>query len=157
MINLSFLGGIGVAVAETTDVVNATNATYCQLFFAPYHISVGGFLSALGLLLCIMLLWKAIKKSLSNTCKCLYNVIVYTLAIFVIVLIFSLFVSSMSGLVFFIYAAVYVFGSITDNNHCHHVPYYWAFVEIVITLLLVGLAILFTFVVSIHKIVKCLK
>lgn len=156
MINLSFLGGIGVVVGETTYVVNATNATYCQFLFAPYHISVGGFLSALGLLLCIMLLWKVVRKSLSKTSKCLYNIIVYTLAIFVIVLIVSLPVSSVSGLLFFVYAAWYIFGNVI-TYHCNHVPYYWAFVEIVVTFLLVGLAILFTFFVSIHKIVKCLK
>ena len=147
---------MGVVVGETTDVVNATNATYCQFLFAPYHISVGGFLSALGLLLCIMLLWKAVRNLLSNTFKCLYNVIVYILAIFVIVLIFSLFVSSISGLLFFIYAALFIFGNVI-TYHCYHVPYYWAFVEVVITFLLVGLVILFTFFVSIHKIVKCLK
>ena len=143
-------------MAETTDVANATNATFCQAFFAPYHISAGGFLVALGLLLLIMLAWKAVRKSLSNTYKCLYNVIVYTLAIFVIVLIVSLFVSFMSGLVFFVYAAWYILGNITIY-HCHRVPYYWAFVEIVIVFSLVGLAMLFAFLVSIHKIVKRLK
>ena len=151
-----FVGGIDLSVAETTDVANATNATFCQAFFAPYHISAGGFLVALGLLLLIMLAWKAVRKSLSNTYKCLYNVIVYTLATFVIVLIVSLFASFMSGLIFFIYTALYIFGNIT-TYHCHHVPYYWAFVEIVMILSLIGLAMLFIFFVSIRKIVKHLK
>ena len=143
-------------MAETTDVANVTDLILCQVFFSPYHISVGGFLVALGLLLSIMLVWRAVRKSLSNSCKCLYNVTVYTLAIFVIVLIVSLPVSFMSGFIFFIDAALYIFGSITID-HCHHVSYYWAFVEIVVIFLLVGLAILLTFIVSIRKIVKCLK
>ena len=143
-------------MAETTDVANVTDLILCQVFFSPYHISVGGFLVGLGLLLSIMLVWRAVRESLSNSCKCLYNVTVYTLAIFVIVLIVSLPVSFMSGFIFFVYAAWYIFGSITID-HCHHVSYYWAFVEIVVIFLLVGLAILLTFIVSIHKIVKCLK
>ena len=143
-------------MVETTDVANATNATFCQAFFVPYHISAGGFFAVLGLLLLILLVWRVVRKSLSNSCKCLYNVTVYTLAIFVIVLIVSLFVSFMSGFIFFIYAALYIFGGI-NTYHCHRVPYYWAFVEIVIVLSLVGLAMLFAFLVSIHKIVKRLK
>ena len=145
-------------MAETTDVANATNATFCQFFFAPYHISAGSFFAALGLLLLILLVWRAVRESLSN-CKCLYNVTVYTLATFVIVLIVSLFVSFMSGFILLIYTGLYIFGVLggITTYHCHRVPYYWAFVEIVIVLSLVGLAMLFAFLVSIHKIVKRLK
>ena len=151
-----FLGSIGVAAAAV-PTTNATNSTLCQGFFAPYHASVGSFFSALGLLLCTILVWGAVRRSLSDTYKCLYNIIVYTLAILVITPLFvCLLVSFGAGLYFFMYVAVYIFSSIT-TDHCHDVAYYWAFVETLIVLLLIGLAILFTLFCLTYKIVKCLK
>ena len=138
----------------------AANAFHCELeTITPYHISVGSFLSALGLLLFALLAWGAIRKPLSNSYKCLYNIIVYTLAILVIVLILSLIASFVCGMILLWFAAVDVFSSITliTAVHCNLVSYYWALIEIVIILVLFGLVMLFGLFALIRRIVKCLN
>ena len=120
---------------------------------------MGGFLVALGVLLFALLTWGAVRRSLSNTNKCLYNIIVYALAILVIVLIISLISSFPLVIPFFFFTAHEVFstGTSVSADHCNLVSYYWALVEIGIILSIVGLAILLGFFVLIHLIVKCLK
>ena len=135
----------------------STSAFYCQpIIIVPFHIFVGSFLIALGVLLFSLLVWGAVRRSLY---KCLHSIIAYMLAILVIVLIASLISLISLGIILFFGAAHEVFstGTSISADRCNLVSYYWAFVEIVIILSIAGLAILLGFFVLIHVIVKCLK
>ena len=125
----------------------------------PFHIFTGSLLIALGVLLFALLTWGAVRKSLFNTNKCLYNINAYILAIVVIVLIASLISLITLGIMFLFLAAHEVFstGTSISADRCNLVSYYLAFVEIVIILSIAGLAILLGFFGLIHLIVKCLK
>lgn len=119
---------------------------------------MGSFLIALGVVLfaLLIMMWGAVKRSLS---KCLYKIVVYTLATLVLVLIVSLILSFTFVKKIFSLTAHKVLstGTSISADHCNPVTYYWAFVEIGIILLIVVIAILFGFFALIHMIVKCLK
>ena len=101
----------------------------------------------------------AIKRALSNTYKCLYNIIIYVLAILIIVLTVSLISSTALWTIFFSIIAHEVFstGTSISADHCNLVSYYLAFAEIGIILSIVVIAILIVFFALIHTIAKCLK
>lgn len=135
----SNLGAIGAAAS---DSVNSTY--YCGTLVFPFHLCVGGFVSSCGLLICISLVWVAIKKRFPNSHECVYYATAYIVAVFVIVLVPILVVSALSGIVIFFITAVNVFRIFTTVSayYCNTITYYWAFTEIVIVLSLIGLAII---------------
>lgn len=128
--------------AAASDSVNSTY--YCGTLVYPFHLCTGGFLSSCGLLICILLVWVAIKERFPNIHECVYYATASIVAVFVIVLALILVVSVLSGIVIFFLTAVNVFRIFTSISayYCNTITYYWAFTEIVIILSLIGLAII---------------
>lgn len=105
---------------------------------------MGGLLSSCGLLICILLVWVAIKDRFHNIHKCVYYATASIVAVFFIVLVLILVVSVLSGIVIFIITAMNVLHIFTSISayYCNTITYYWAFTEIVIVLSLIGLVII---------------
>ena len=146
------LGGMGAAANAAPDTTNefdilfdtspTTSGFHCKLVFVvPFHISMGIFLICVGLLLCTMMALRAVGKSLTKIHKYLHYTFLFALAVCFIVLNIGAFVSFMATFTTFIATAVQVF-PITQADHCNHVLYYWAFVEVVVILAVIGLGIL---------------
>ena len=135
---------------------NATSKFYCQLqTVVAFHISMGGFLTCVGLLLCITLVWRAVGDSLSKIHECLHYTFLFTLAVCFIVLITVLVISLFATLGLFIIAAVYVL-PIANALYCNHVLYYWAFVYVVILLAVIGVAIIVAIMCALVFLFRCL-
>ena len=141
------LGGMSAAAnaapdAEFNFIGGATSGFSCQLsFVVPFHISVGIFLICVGLLLCTIMVWRAVGGSLSKSHECLHYVFVFTIAMLFVLLGIGAFASFMASFVSFTPTAVDLF-SVTQTVYCNHVIIYWAFVEIVVILSVIGLGIL---------------
>ena len=135
---------------------NATSKFYCQLeVVAPFHISMGGFLIGVGLLLSTIMVWIAVGDSLTKIHKFLHYTFVFTLAVCFIVLIPILFISVFATLVLFIIAAVEVF-PIANAFYCNPILYYWAFVYVVILLAVIGVTIIVAIVCGLVYLFRCL-
>ena len=133
-----------------------------QICMEGFHISVGVSLTSFGLLICVGLVWFSITERFSiRARKCVYYTIASIVAVFATVLIPCLFFSLFSVFGFFVTAVVVVctsFSSISTYgcNLGFLVIYYWAFAEIVITLVLVVLAIIVGIIALFRAIVVCL-
>ena len=160
------LGGLGAAANAAPDTTNeflffhtspTTSGFQCQLVFVvPFHISVGIFLSCVGLLLCSILVWRAVGNSLTKVHKCLHYTFLFALAVCFIVLSISAFVSLIATFTTFLATACVNLFPITQADHCNHVLYYWAFVEVVVILAVIGLSILVFTVSCIVSVFFCL-
>ena len=143
-----FLGGMGAAS-------NATSKFYCQLqSVVAFHISMGIFLTCVGLLLCTIMVWRAVGDALTKIHKSLHHTFLFALAVCFIVLIPVLFFSLFAILGLFILAAIEVF-PIAKADYCNHVLYYWAFVYVVILLAVVGVAIIVGIVYALVFLFRC--
>ena len=149
----SMLGGMGAAANAAPDTTNefnfilfhtspTTSGFHCQLsFVVPFHISMGIILTCVGLLLCTIMVWRAVGNSLTKVHKCLHYTFLFALAVCFIVLIPVLFISLFAIPVLILVAAAEVF-PIAKAVYCNHVLYYWAFVYVVILLAVIGVAII---------------
>ena len=143
------LGGMSAAANAAPDAEfnfilagGATSGFYCQRsYVVAFHISVGIFLICVGLLLCTIMAWRAVGGSLSKSHECLHYVFVFTIAVLSILLGVSAFASVVASFVSFILTAVELF-FITQAVYCNLVIIYWAFVEVVVILTVIGLGIL---------------
>ena len=143
------LGGMSAAANAAPDAEfnfilagGATSGFYCQhSYVVPFHISMGIFLICVGLLLCTIMAWRTVGGSLSKSHKCLHYVFVFTIAVLFILLGIGACASFLASFVSFIPTAVELF-SITQAVYCNHVLIYWAFVEVVVILSVIGLGIL---------------
>lgn len=121
MQQLNFLGGMSAAE-------NATSTLHCQLpAVLPFYITMGGFLVGVGWLLFILMMVKGV-------CGSLHKYLRYTFVFILAVLIVGLFLALNALFVLSIQAATNIF-PVTQAKYCNHVIYYWALVEVVITLI----------------------
>ena len=143
------LGGMSAAANAAPDAEfnfilagGATSGFSCQhSFVVAFHISMGIFLICVGLLLCTIMAWRAVGGSLSKSHKCLHYVFVFTIAVLFILLGIGAFASLVASFVSFFPTAVELF-FITQAVYCNHVIIYWAFVEVVVILSVIGIGIL---------------
>ena len=143
------LGGMSAAANAAPDAEfnfilagGAISGFSCQLsYVVPFHISVGIFLICVGLLLCTIMAWRAVGGSLSKSHECLHYIFVFTIAVLFILLGIGACASFLASFVSFIPTAVELF-SITQAVYCNHVLIYWAFVEVVVILSVIGLGTL---------------
>ena len=164
----SMLGGMGAAANAAPDTTNEfhlfrggtsppTSGFHCQLVFVvPFHISMGLFLTCVGSLLCSIMVWRAVGKSLTKIHKCLHYTFLFTLAVCFTVLSVGVFASFIATFGLIIATACVNLFPITQADHCNHVLYYWAFVEVVILLAVIGLGILVSTVSCIVFVFFCL-
>ena len=142
------LGGMSAAANAAPDAKfnfiladGATSGFSCQLsYVVPFHISMGIFLICVGLLLCTKMVWRAVGGSLSKSHECLHYVFVFTIAMLFVLLGIGAFASFIATFAMFI-ATVAEHFSTTQPVYCNHVIFYWAFVEIVVILPVIGLGI----------------
>ena len=143
------LGGMGAAANSAPDAEfdfistgGATSGFSCQLsYVVPFHISMGIFLICVGLLLCTIMVWRAVGGSLSKSHERLHYIFVFTIAVLFILLGIGAFASVVASFGSFIPTAVELF-STTQADNCNHVIIYWAFVEVLIIPPVIGLSIL---------------
>jgi len=136
------LGGIG-AVAPASP----NNTFYCGDVNIPFNLSIGGFLICVAVLLIFCGLLLLVWGLTPERCFTIHKCATYTLISIITVLVIMLALSVIAVAVFFIFTAVVVFGnfSFLSAYHCNLgllVMYYWAFVEIIIILSLIGLVII---------------
>ena len=118
---LNFSGGMSAAE-------NATSTLHCQLQeVLLFYITMGGFLVGVGWLLFILMMVKGV-------CGSLHKYLHYTFVFILAVLIVGLLLSLNALFVLSIGAAINMF-PVTQAEYCNHVIYYWALVEVVITLI----------------------
>ena len=167
----SMLGGLGAAANATQNTTQNTTSEFnstlvgttpttsgfhCRLSsVVRFHISAGIFLTCVGLLLCTIMIWRAVGRSLTKIHKCLHYTFLFALAVLFFVLIGGLIISLFATCLLLILAAVQMF-PITQAVYCNHVLYYWAYVCVVILLAVIGVASIVAIVYALVFLFRCL-
>ena len=134
-----------------------TSGFSCQygLFVVSFHISMGIFFICVGLLLCTIMVWRAVGRSLIKIHKCLHYTFLFALAVLFFVLIGSLLLSLLALAVSFMGTIGQVF-PLANAVYCNPILYYWAFVYVVILLAMIGVAIIVAIVCGLVYLFFCL-